>query len=494
MIALRSAVSAAALSTALAAVPAAAQVTPQLVWDNWQTVFELGDQDVSIASVDATADRISVTGVSLSTMADDLILVVDIPSIEFISAPGGTVEIRTAPAYTISISDSFEDARVVFELRQPGMQLTASGSPDAVRYDFTLPAAEFEAIEFSFPEGTGGTPSAEIFGRVVNSTGHYLFASDGSLFSSSGTMESFDVTFDVVAPDDLGFLRGNVAIAGVTSTVEMANLHLLEDDPMMAMMMGLSIGMTIAVDRVDFAFDFEDGPDQAQMEYSSVGNTGEFLFNRDGLVYDLRNGTARLTALVPDFPLPLELGVDETAMRVAVPITLDGAPPRDYALLTRLVGLTVSDEIMSIFDPVRALPRTPTTFIVDVTGVGIVDVMMAMMGSDMPLVLESMSLNELRVVFGGAELTGSGAFTFDMNDLITFDGLPRPEGRLSLALAGGNALLDAIGQLGLFAPEEMMGIRMGIGMVGRPVGPDQVESVIEVTPDGALMVNGMRMQ
>ena len=45
-----------------------------------------------------------------------------------------------------------------------------------------------------------------------------------------------------------------------------------------------------------------------------------------------------------------------------------------------------------------------------------------------------------------------------------------------------------------FARVRAMGARMGLGMVTRPAGDDLLESVLEVTPDGEVIVNGQRIR
>ena len=495
MIALRPAASVAALSTALATLPASAEITPAEVWANWQAVLTMSEQEMMVDSVDVSDDRVVVHGLALATSADGLNFRFDFGTLELVAAPGGTVEVVMEDVYTVTMTDDFEEARLVFEIVQAGTELIASGTPGMVRYDFVSPEVTVRATEFVIPDMRGDDDASLVFeARAVNTAGHYLFASDYSVLTSSGTMDSFTMDLDLTAPGDLGYMRGDLEFGASTSSVDIRNAHMLEEDPMMAMMSGLSMAVDMDIASSRMSFDFLDGSERVQFDYDSLGNALAFLFNRDGFMFDVRGGATTFTGMVPDFPFPVEMGMEEVAMRFDLPMTLEDAPPREMTALTRMVGLTVSEDIFGMFDPARVLPRTPATFIVDITGVGILNVMEAMMGGDMPITLDSMSLNELRVAFGGAELTGSGALTFDMDDLDTFDGIPRPEGIVSLALSGGNAFLDALGQLGLLGQEELMGARMGIGMFGRPVGPDQTESVIEFTPDGGLSVNGMRLQ
>jgi len=113
----------------------------------------------------------------------------------------------------------------------------------------------------------------------------------------------------------------------------------------------------------------------------------------------------------------------------------------------------------------------------------------------MPGQLCALNVNSLILSAVGAELTGNGAFTFDNSDLTTFDGLPRPEGKLDLKLVGANVLIDKLVGMGLLPEDQAMGARMMMGLFARPGdGEDTLVSTIEVTPEGALMANGQRLQ
>ena len=51
-----------------------------------------------------------------------------------------------------------------------------------------------------------------------------------------------------------------------------------------------------------------------------------------------------------------------------------------------------------------------------------------------------------------------------MNDLQTFDGMPRPEGEASIVVSGLNSVFDQLIEAGLLQPDQLMPIRMGLGM------------------------------
>ena len=103
-------------------------------------------------------------------------------------------------------------------------------------------------------------------------------------------------------------------------------------------------------------------------------------------------------------------------------------------------------------------------------------------------------LKELLVSALGAVAKGSGDFTFDMNDLQTFDGMPRPEGEASIVVSGLNSVFDQLIEAGLLQPDQLMPIRMGLGMGFVATGEDELTSEVEVRSNGGVYVNGQRMR
>ena len=116
------------------------------------------------------------------------------------------------------------------------------------------------------------------------------------------------------------------------------------------------------------------------------------------------------------------------------------------------------------------------------------------MMTDVPGELNGIQLTELTVRAAGAEITGDGAFTFDNSDLDTFDGFPRPEGDVNLAINGINGLVDKLIQMGIVPEDQAMMPRMMLGMFATPVGDDMLTSKIEVNSEGHVLANGQRLR
>jgi hypothetical protein len=203
-----------------------------------------------------------------------------------------------------------------------------------------------------------------------------------------------------------------------------------------------------------------------------------------------------------DIPFPsINVAMAQSAFNLLMPITKSDSP-RDFGLLIKLAGLTVSDEIWNIFDPTSVLPRDPATLVMDFAGKGnwLVDIMnpdaAATMSNETPGELQSLTLNDLQLKIAGADLTGTGDFTFDNTDLTTFDGIPKPTGEVNMKLVGGNGLIDKLVAMGVVPQDQAMGARMMMGMFARPVegAEDTLSSQIEVKEDGSVVANGQRLR
>ena len=91
-------------------------------------------------------------------------------------------------------------------------------------------------------------------------------------------------------------------------------------------------------------------------------------------------------------------------------------------------------------------------------------------------------------------MSAVGGLTFDNTDLATFEGMPRPDGKVTVNIKGVTKLVDNLIALGILSEDDAMGFRMGLAMIAKPgPGPDELVSEIEFK-DGGLFTNGMQMR
>ena len=220
------------------------------------------------------------------------------------------------------------------------------------------------------------------------------------------------------------------------------------------------------------------------LDYSGVGQS---------VTYSLSGG---------ELPFPVAVAADETRFAMTLPLVA-GPAEQDFALGLTLGGMTISDGVWNLFDPGTILPRDPATLAIDLAGKAkmFVDLLnpeameRAENAGEVPGELNALTLKGLTLRAAGAELTGTGDFTFDNTDLTTFDGVPRPIGSFNLNLTGANALIDKLIQMGLVSEDDAMGARMMMSMFAVPGnGDDALTSTIEINEQGHILANGMRIQ
>jgi hypothetical protein len=103
--------------------------------------------------------------------------------------------------------------------------------------------------------------------------------------------------------------------------------------------------------------------------------------------------------------------------------------------------------------------------------------------------LKSLKVNQLQLTVAGADLTGTGALTFDNSGPV-----PKPIGTVDLKLTGGNGLMDKLTEMGLLPQDQAAGFKMMLGMFAKPAGDDVMTSEIEFKDDGSILANGQRIQ
>jgi len=238
-------------------------------------------------------------------------------------------------------------------------------------------------------------------------------------------------------------------------------------------------------------------------QQTSVGQSNTTLgFSRNGVSMAMAAKDYDINATLAESPVPIRAAIAGLALKLGGPLLKSDAEQGfDYAI--DLEGLTLADELWNLFDANTVLSRGPAKVKVDLSGkvrllydLPNFDVLSRAIKDKRDIAeLTALTINGLDFSAAGAQLTGTGAFTFDNNDRTTFKGLPAPTGAISLQMSGLNTLMDKLIQMGLLENDEALGMRMGLGLftvVGD--GNDTLLSDIEVKPDGKILANGKRIK
>lgn len=494
-----------ALALSLAASPAFADLTAEQAWEKFQSFGALYGGAISAGAVNDTGTGLDIAAPTLTIATPEFEVIVGMPDMSLRENNDGTVAVvqPETGVMTFTVRAEGEEFVADLDLIMPGATQVISGDPDNMRYDFDLPTLDMVLNRAVF-EGEEGPVSASI--KIAGYKGSYVINS-ADLISVTGDVALDRLAADIKAwdPDGgEGSLLFNAAYNGITGRsagTMPAGMTMM--DPKLMNADGFSSKGSFATQGGMMSFSFKEGDEQAAGEISSTGGAGAIEMSKDAISYDLSGQGVTASISGSEIPLPVVgFGLEDWAMSLLVP-TSKSTEERDFSLRTRLGGLSVNDMMWMMVDPTGGLPHDPATMEVDLSGTAKLffdlfdpDTLMVMESSNgMPGELNSLNINKLLLSVVGAELSGAGAFTFDNTDLATFGGVPRPEGKLDLKLVGGNTLLDKLVNMGLLPSDQAMGARMMMGLFARPGdGADTLVSTIEVTPEGALMANGQRLQ
>ena len=494
------------IAALLCGTTASADVTAQQVWANWTSQMDVYGQGFTTTGEEMSGDTLTVSGVQIEMSDDETAINAQIGDINLTENGDGTVTVTMAESYpiTLDLTPEFSAPSTInITVAQDAMEIVVSGDPDAMVYDMS---ADRYAMSVDSIEGDTATELdlQDAMIAMIDFAGTYSVTTDDlTQIAYDFTIGALDIDVDFSEVGGTGFVKGNGDIAdlalraNITTPVDM---DLSGDQPPFADGLAMEGGYSFGA--LTYAFDF-DADGEAASGTASVdnGNLG-FSFDIDGMSYIGASNGINLSVLLPnEIPFPLEASMAKYGFDFQIPLSQGEDGPRDARVAFNFTELAVSDVIWNLADPQNILPRDPITIALgfDAKVTPFFDFLdpeqqEAAAMSDIPGELNSLDVTELVVRGAGAEITGDGAFTFDNSDLETFDGFPRPEGRIDFAINGVNGLVDNLIQMGLIPAEEAMMPRMMLGMFATPVGDDMLTSTIEVNGEGHVLANGQRLR
>ncbi len=497
-----------AIGLALAAGSAQADVTPADVWADWQGYLASSGYEVS-GEEDQSGDALTVSNITMSMAIpeEDATISVNMGEMTFTDNGDGTVSIALPASMPMNImveSPDAEDFSVGMQYDTTDFEMTASGNPDDLLYNYTASEVAVILNDVTVEGETMDLGTVEF--RIADVSGTTTMKI-GNLRTSEQKMTTGPVnyTVDIAEPeggDGQVMMKGQFAGMTVAANGAMP----LEMDPAnlaASIENGFDVDMTMSYSEGSTEFKFVDPPQTTEGTTSSDGGEITVALGGNGLTYDLSASNMNLNMAGGDIPLPVEVAFGTAAFNMTMPVA-KSEEEQDFAMGLTLGDFTMSDMIWGIFDPAGQLPHDPATIDLDLTGTAKLffdlfdpEQMEAAETGElgMPGELNTLDINTLTVSAAGAELTGEGAFTFDNSDLETFNGMPAPDGSVDLKLTGANGLLDTLIAMGLVPEEQAMGVRMMMGMFAVPGdGEDTLNSTIEVKSDGQVLANGQRLR
>ena len=486
---------------------ATAQVTPEEVWKNWQDMTASYGQAVQSTSATRNGDTLVVEGVAVTT-DDGAGTSVDaqIGTLNFKDLGDGTVEVTMADSYPIAVKSPAVDAKarptdVTITVTQPGLKMIAGGSVSDTSYAISAPTMTINIDESTAAAASTLDNNVDI--TLTGVEGKYLVtgATETKTLDSSFSIKNMGLVMagkDAAKQFDMNATVSVADLAG-TSKGTFLGLAAMENMPA-ALKAGFNFDGGFSYGKTTFNLDVTEAKGPTKMTSTAESGNLTIAVDKSRLAYGVGGKGMSLAISSPDIPFPeVKVTYAEALFNLLMPISKSDVP-EDFAVTTKIIDLAISDEIWTMFDPTGALPHDPATVIIDAKGkakltVDITDeTATAALGDMPPGELHAFDLTELKVKAAGAELTGTGALTFDNTDLATYAGMPVPTGVIDLKLVGANTLLDKLIAMGLFPEEQAMGFRMMAGMFTK-VGeaPDTLTSTLEFKDKG-FFANGQRLK
>lgn len=487
----------------VAASAASADVSAENVWDAFKS--QIGLYGNVTATQNRSGDALTVQDLTISTEIDGVTSSTVLTGvISFRELGDGTVAIEMPDAMNAKTSTSTGTAQVPFSMdfgfTQSGMTIIASGTPDNINHDFTAPEMTYTLNGLQVD---GDTPDIDMVITMSNTAGSYAATGSGDRnIKADYTMGNMAVNgkFADQRTNENATFNINMGELVVTSDSTLpANFD--PNRPELLFSSGFQAAGGLEFGQTDYAVSVLAEGQTTNITGTMANGSLTGGLDTQGVRYATTANSVAMQGAITGLPFPpVDVNFDESRFDFLMPLG-QSEVAQDFKLVSTLKNLTVSDFLWAMVDPAQQLPRSPATVILDLSGKAnwLVDIMNPEvadnLGDEVPGKIESLSLNDLQVTIAGAELTGKGAFTFDNNDLQTFNGMPRPQGAIDLALSGGITLLDKLTAMQLVPQEQAMGIKMMSGLFAKPGnGPDTLTTKIEIDANGGISANGQQLQ
>lgn len=479
--------------------PAMADTSAAELWTEWQEQSELTGQSLS-ADVTETANGLILSNFATLLEEEGFTSRGAIDQIELIENADGTLTVTYSDVYsmtfTFEVDPEDPPGNIEVLLRHENLNMTVSGDAGARVYSYT--ADTITLSDGRIWGGDGEPPTLDIDMVMTDIDTTYTVTGtelESMRFASEGSVGGLELVLEAIppAPTDgrlkLGLIIGPMQAISEGTLLSLASMNQFEG----ALPEGFELEGTTTYGPLGFEMALEEPTEGFAVAYSNDGGTIGASISPESISYDIMASGAQALITGEEIPVPVEISVGSSEIALTIPVAA-GDTAQDMGLRLGLQDVIVGEQLLAMVDPARAFPRDPASILLDATGQ--VQLFMDLMSIDPealtgpPGELRAITVNELRVAVGGAELTGTADFTFAPNQLV-----PMPVGEANLQLAGGNSLMDALVSGGI-VPAAQSGMIMGMANVfARPgAAPDTLETTVEFGANGSITANGVPLQ
>ncbi len=366
----------------------------------------------------------------------------------------------------------YNDIAARFTYLENGDKITGSGESGSGDIRMSLQKGDNAAVEAS-ESITFGPIRLRVDGDVA----------DNDMFTARFALDQLGARLDMGLPENFESFSSGY---GETSMQDLMNA-------------GLRVGVNLNYDNLDGAVSFVRGGEAGSVSTVSDKLDFGFSLSREMLRVSSASKGTEFNLEAVDLPIgAIRLVVAQTLQDFRLPLKTT-PDPQPFVYHEEVRDLMISDNLWALFDPDAQIPRTAITYVLNVSGLGnwLIDPFAPEFDTpgNTKGELHRLTLHELLLRGAGVELTGAGDFTFNNDDLDSYDGIPAPKGDLELKLTGGNHLLDTLVKIGVLSDEDALGFRMALGLFTvKGDGDDTIVSHIEANGKGELLANGKRLK
>lgn len=498
-----------ALFMILTASPLLADVTPEQVWQGWQDASAAMGNKISAESATRDGDSLVVKNLQIGDAATGM---ASVGTLRLKDNGDGTVAILLPDTYPITLhlppqaSDPKGAATDLgFDVSMPGAKITASGTPDAVRYATDAPVLDLTLTSLNSVLVAAIPISAEA--HLAGLQANYGIGAGADTGKEQKLDEEFSVktvNFAMKGKDPKGGSDYDVStsladLAGKFALVVPAGVD--TRDMAAALEKGFSLDGSFGFGAATFDVHANEAGKLTQI----TGTTGSadlgLAMNADLIDYSTDTRAVSFKVISPDIPLAdASFSYAAAGFRMVMPVAVSDTPA-DFSLRFNLTDVAPSEAIWALIDPGKALSHDPATVTVDTKGkVTLTRSLVADASSleagqtDAPGKLNALDLDQFQVKAAGADVTAKGSFTFDNSDMTTYQGIPAPTGKIDIKALGVNALIDTLVKMGLVPQEQAIQGRIMLAMFANTAtNTDEMTSTLEFK-DKHFFANGQQLQ
>lgn len=404
-----------------------------------------------------------------------------------------------------------EDFSADLHVSHEGMTMVASGDPNDITYDWEADRLEAAVDRIPMPDGgeltSMTTTLLNLAGKTRVTVGD-MVKLETSYESGAQTFEMRQSsTTEVDGQNVRAFGKGGASSMKISGTAAIPREGMSILNLAAALRDGLSLTTGYSLNDYYTQQIVEVDGATLMTQVAKADSYGiDLTFDANGLSLSGPSENIQVEMEMMDpMPLAIKASIDTANAAFVMPL-LKGGGPAPVTLSMDLKGIALDESLWVMFDPEQMLDRSPADLTLDLSGTAknnlewldVLNVETALATLDMlPVEMQDLTLNALHINAVGTELDGNGALTFDNNDLKTYDGFPRPDGKFSFDIKGINNLLDILVAMGMMPEQQASGARMGLAMFSTPASDgadDHLTSEVEMTPEGHVIVNGNRLK